>query len=73
MAPRRPEPVLGVLGAVGAALGVVAARCGGGCGACLACAVPVLGLAAAALVTGRRRRPEGEPPRAPAGAGEAGA
>jgi hypothetical protein len=54
MAPRRREPLLGALGAVGGLVGVAAARCGGGCASCLACALPALGLVAAALATGRR-------------------
>lgn len=57
MAARRPpEPLLAVLGAVGGLVGVAAARCGGGCASCLACAVPLVGLVTAAVVTGRRRR-----------------
>jgi hypothetical protein len=72
MAPPRPEPLLGALGVVGGAAGVVAARCGGGaCSACFACAVPALGLVIAALVTGRRPRQADAPPCGPARAGDA--
>lgn len=74
MAARRPEPLLGALGVVGGAAGVIAARCGGGaCGACFACAVPAAGFVLAALLTRRRSRDADDaPPRAPAPAGSGG-